>query len=410
MNSLFSLASGALLPDSIITKSSNFFSKNVCVILTLLLVLNGIHSKAQDVAPPFNFEASVFTDFGANPIGGIKRGSWGLGISDIGLSFNTENAHLWKGGEFYMQIENTFGAVPASAFVGDFQAFDNAEAGLNTCLYQLYYSQQLGKSRIIIGQHDLNSDFNVSETGGSFINSSFGIIPSISANMPVSIFPINTLAFIVHSRLSESIMLSAGIYDGDPGDFETNPYGVKWKLSADEGALAIGEFCFSTSSNAERMGAYKIGGYYHTSEFQSLTNPDVVTKGNYGLYFLGDQMIFSESEEQGLFAFVQAGFAPGDINFVDSYFGGGLLYRGLFPERNEEEIGIGIAHCSFNNSLVSASGGMLMAGETAIEFLYHFVINDHLEIQPDVQYIITPSGDSSISNPLIVFIRTSLNF
>jgi porin len=40
--------------------------------------------------------------------------------------------------------------------------------------------------------------------------------------------------------------------------------------------------------------------------------------------------------------------------------------------------------------------------ETTIEATYSFGVNSHLSIQPDLQYVMSPSGDPAIGNALVI--------
>jgi len=72
-----------------------------------------------------------------------------------------------------------------------------------------------------------------------------------------------------------------------------------------------------------------------------------------------------------------------DVVFPE-YFGAGVIYRGLLPGRDEDVIGGGIARAHLH------LGGKYR--EEAVEFFYKAKISDHLMIQPDFQYIASPSG------------------
>ena len=137
-----------------------------------------------------------------------------------------------------------------------------------------------------------------------------------------------------------------------------------------------------------------------------------VVEGNYGAYMLADYMVLPEgsNDGQGLGAFLQLGFAPGDHNFVDMYTGGGIHYTGLLKNRDEDVLALAFAQASFNNNLVNVSSGTLLGHETAIEFSYKVVLGEHFEIQPDLQYIINTGGDATLDNSFVGLLRTVVSF
>jgi carbohydrate-selective porin OprB len=63
---------------------------------------------------------------------------------------------------------------------------------------------------------------------------------------------------------------------------------------------------------------------------------------------------------------------------------GGLIYTGLIPHRDEDVLGTGVAWAELFR------GGNNQ--ETVFEFFYKAQITSWTSVQPDLQYIATPSG------------------
>ena len=101
--------------------------------------------------PALSFYGSYKGDFVSNLNGGIKTGSTYLGLADLFLELNTENAGLWKGGTFMLHGANTHGGEPSANLIGDLQVVSNIEAGNHTFLYELWYSQTFGNVHTTIG-------------------------------------------------------------------------------------------------------------------------------------------------------------------------------------------------------------------------------------------------------------------
>lgn len=110
----------------------------------------------------------------------------------------------------------------------------------------------------------------------------------------------------------------------------------------------------------------------------------------YGIYSDWEQMLIREDagapdDMQGLGFFLQyiSAYEKQDVVFPE-YFGAGLIYRGLLPGRDQDTIGGGIAHAHLH------LGGTF--SELAMEFFYKARLNNRFMIQPDLQYIVSPSG------------------
>lgn len=374
------------------------------IIFSLYFTLS--YTQDSTNADAFTFEASYSLDGFANFSGGIKKGAGALGIIDIALSINLEDLGMWKGGSLYTQVENTHGSVPSCDFVGDMQTFDNMDNGDNTALYMLWYKQEISKLGLTLGIHDLNSEFLASGYGGNFINSSFGVIPTASMNLPLSIFPKNALGGLIQYDFSDKFRFQTAVYDGDPGSFEDDRYNTKWKLSKNEGLLSITELNYKTIKNAQTTGSYKLGFIYHTANFILQDDSSKTHSGNTSFYAIIDQMFLPEKDDatQGLGGFLQLGYAPPAYNFNDFHVGGGVCYNGLLSKKGNDVLGLAFTLAHVSNKVQTAHD----SHETAIELFYTLTINDHISIQPDFQYIINPGTSKELNNAFVGLVRISM--
>jgi porin len=386
------------------------FYRQIFTVL-LLLIVPFLEIKAQEenrLSSAFEFETNIIGDFVVNFHGGIKTGTTYIGLESFSLLFDTEKAGLWKGGNLFIHALNTHGLGPSETLTGDLQVFSNIEAGNYTGLYEYYYSQEIGNFSAIIGQHDMNSEFAGTKYGGTFINSSFGIVPSISLNVPVSIYPVAAPCLLFKYN-SHNFTYKIAVYDGDPGNFETNRYDLQWSISPGQGFLTIGEVQYNRFKKENLIGMYKMGSYYHSGTFINYADTLLTKKGNYGLYFIADQALFASSLNagRGLCFFIQTGIAPSAFNRFDYYVGGGLRYHGILPKRYYDELGLAFAHISQGKYYVDLYEEALRY-ETALEMTYKFQFGEHYSIQPSMQYIITPGAVSGVENALVGLIRLNV--
>lgn len=342
---------------------------------------------------PFNFEASYIGDVVSNLSGGIKTGTTYLGLANLKAGFNTETAGWWKGGDAFVNIGNTHGGEPSRFLVGDFQGVSNIEAGNLTFLYELWYRQNFGNVRMTFGLQDLNADFATSENGTLFTNSSFGIHSSIADNVALPIFPLTALGANICWNISDTFLWEAAVFDGTPDDFETNPYNMEWKLSKNQGFLAVTEFQIKKSFIKGKSGSYKLGVYYH----QHNDTIDTEQK-NGGFYFVGDQQINNK-----LSVFSQIGLSPKRMNKNNRYYSIGLNYKGLINKRPEDQFGMAVAYAAIDGNSIGS--------ETVVELTYKIEINENIYVRPDIQYIIHPAGTANkLDNALVGFIRFGVDF
>ena len=115
--------------------------------------------------------------------------------------------------------------------------------------------------------------------------------------------------------------------------------------------------------------------------------------GNYGCWISGEQMLAKEScdvdDDQGLAAFGQWGWAPNDRSYVCRTYASGLVYRGLWNGRDRDLTGLGFTTVRFSAAMEGNNGS---TPETAVELFHKWRCSDNVSVQPDLQYIVNPSG------------------
>jgi porin len=326
-------------------------------------------------------------------------------MANILIGFNSEKAGLWKGGQLFINAANTHGGHPSGKLIGDFQVASNIEAGNHTYLQELWFKQAFGPVELTAGLQDLNVEFANTENGSLYLNSSFGIITTISCNVPAPVFPLTSLGFSLKWQISEKVIWLAAIYDGSPTDFEDNPYNVRWELNSDGGSLAISEMQYSTTLN-DYPGIYKLGLYtHHHSErlLEGSAEPETDFKTNYGLYAIADQTVWQASSgNQRLGMFIQLGLSPARFNQNYFYTGLGLNYSGLLNKQGDDVIGLALAHVGLQEDAHN---------ETTMELTYRVPLTPNIFIQPDFQYIINPAGTGErLDNCFAATFQFGLNF
>lgn len=359
-------------------------------------------SKSSNTKNLFQFEASYIADNVNNFSGGKNRGSVYLGMANIRILFDSEKTDLWKGIQFYINAANTHGATPSADFLCDMQIASNIEAGDHTYIQEVWLKQQIGDFEFTLGLQDLNVEFATSENAGLYLNSSFGILPIISSNIPASLFPLTTLGFTAKWNASENSSWLFAIYDGQALDFEYNPYNIKWQFSSEDGLLVISEFQQKMIIN-NHQGSYELGffsrSYTAEPEFESA---DSSNENTLGFYFYADQQVWEQANKNvGLF--LQLGYSPSKTSISKSYVGMGVNFTGFFSHSKTDILGLAFAHLNHNDNSV--------CNESIIELSWQKQLCDRIFIQPDIQYIINPAGeDSNINNCLVGVLRFGFLF
>ena len=106
------------------------------------------------------------------------------------------------------------------------------------------------KVSVLVGLHDFNTEFYVTDTSGLFLNPTYGIGTEMAAtgNNGPSVFPTSGLAARVALMPTPDTYVKAAIFDGVPGSVST-PRGTHVMFKDKEGALFVTEAGYQNDDN-----------------------------------------------------------------------------------------------------------------------------------------------------------------
>jgi porin len=218
----------------------------------------------------------------------------------------------------------------------------------------------------------------------------------------------------------------AGVYgqDRNSNQATNNQNGIRFALTDSSGMLVLSEagFLLNQGPNDKGLqGTYRVGSWLDTgnhttfasrADFANGTGPLQSVGVNYGVYGILDQQIYSENNQIISF-FVRSGGAPSNTNFVDYYAEGGFNFTGFIPGRDNDVGGIAVARSHVSNDFSDAQiaqGNSPSTAETFFEATYKFQLAPWWTLQPDLQYIVTPSGVEGSHNATVLGLRTTVAF
>jgi len=383
--------------------------------------------------------------------GGIRHNTATAGDLDLLLTIDGEKILGLKSSTFFVYGLGLYGEDP-SRNVGDAQTVSSLEAPNTWKLFEAWYQQNFFQERVsmLAGLYDVTSEFDVIRASSElFLNSSFGTGAEFAAsgkNGP-STFPSTSLALRGQAILNDSVVVRGVIADGVPGDPD-NPDGTQVMLQGKDGLLWGAEFSYYTfpkkrkkgdrkevlskrryrvnfqrvgrAAPMEYEGKYALGVWGYTTELEDASEVDgsgnpIRRDGTFGFYGLGEQQVYRETDDptQGLTLFARAGWADPRVNRFSQYYGGGAVYRGLFPGRPFDELGIGVAVAVNGSHYEQAQRSAAIPvdhTETAFELAYGINVAEAFLIQPDIQYVMNPGTNPSVANAFVLGIRLGVNF
>jgi porin len=318
----------------------------------------------------------------SNTRGGIstRNATQYQGLLNLALIADFEQLGLPFGGEFFIVGQNSHGQGLTEDFIGDSLVLSNIDTFDNRLQVGEYWWEFHfldGDVRVRLGKQDVNAEFLVVDLAGDFIQSGFGISP----NVAVPTFPDASAGVVVLTDLTDELQFKLGVWDGVPD-------GRSWGFSETGITLTAGELEYRYELGDGRLPGAIDGGMGYLSAGN--VSPGVHQSQGWAVYIDFEQILWRENpcdeeDEQGFGGFVQYSKAyPDDLAAFPEYFGAGLVYQGLLPGRDDDGFGTGVATTRLN------LGGT--GRETIVECYYKVAVRPGMVVQPDLQYIVSPSG------------------
>ena len=347
-----------------------------------------------------------------NPDFGKKRGAVVEGRFELFANVDLDKALGWQGAIFHVNAYQIHGEGLSSHELNNLLTVSNIEARPATRLFALWVQQSLFNDTLSlrVGQIAADDEFFVSQYAPLFVNSTFGWPAIMGINLPSGgpAYPAARLGARARLALSSQLVLSAAVFSGDPA---VNDSG--FDLHVDGDVLAISELAYSMTVFG-MPGTMKLGSWVHDGHFAdqrfdtahiSIADPAsggmaAQHRGDYGGYFILDQLLWRGSGESGLGGFFRVGGNPSDRNLIELHMDGGLTYAAPFG-RDGDTFGIGLSYEQVSATQRDLTldyrrrtGAMppLPDFESALEISYQAQLASWWILQPDLQWILHPGG------------------
>ena len=373
-----------------------------------------------------------------NTSGGIRTGAVYVGALRLQLTIDGEHLLGWRGATLFLSGLGTHGGHP-SRLVGDAQGVSNLEAPAGGQLYEAWLQQNLFDNRVstLAGRFDLNTEFYRLQSAALFLNGSFGVGPefSQSGRGGPSIFPDTSVGGRIAFKPFRDVVLRAAILDGEPVD---RPDGGERVFAKGDGLLLVGEAAFLSRPVSQEHplgrqfrigrgaalrpydGKLAVGGWYYTAKFDDITerSPDgrpVRRRGSGGAYLLVDQRVHggADPSSRQVSAFAELGVGDPRVNRFGLYAGGGVVFSGLFPAFDSDELGLAIAIARNGSHFIDLErrAAVPVTGtETTVELTELLQLGKHLALQPDLEWVTHPGTDPRTRDALAVALRFEISY
>ena len=332
-----------------------------------------------DESQAFSLYGHIDTDVISNLRGGLQSGTGAASIAVGGVTFAGDTLGL-PGSTFNLSAMAIYADDVNGRYIGAITNPSNIEGDVTRLVLDTAFWQQswlsepnLGLSTRL-GMFDLNSEFINTESAAQLINSSFGMDPSMTENFSVSTFPKNgsgLVASIGNSQTPDNapLALKVALFQGDV-ETQTRPFS--------QGLLSIAEAQWRPMDNsALKLGIWEKHGHDQASV--------------HGAYLSAETRFF-EHQDSSLDAFVRASYAdnntPPEQARPKNYWAAGLSWDAPLSTRPHDIFTLGCGGLQLEGGGADNSGH-----ERFFEVSYVAQLNPHIYLQPDLQFIQTPSGN-----------------
>lgn len=338
--------------------------------------------------------SSIVYDENINMVGGLKRGTVEQGRFDTNITLSSDPILNYPGGTLFFDFWLHRGSNPSTLLTGDLFVFDNLTTLYNlTEVASLWYEQKLGPLLTLkFGKMNASSDFDFTVTGNVLLNNAFGTIPTI---LGFPTYPTPTCGAILTINPKEWLFWRLGLFDGTPANLNyQGPFGPKTFFSnLGSHALILSEWegLFLRKSLDIRLGVA-----LNTMELHTFN-------GGYERAGINSYFSIEGSLSNDTKLMLQGGGCNGSVSSFEGYFGAGFLIQNLIHNSNiSDQFAVGIANGIFSKA---SRNPFTSSYSTALEATYNLTIYKYFQIQPDLQWIINPSGMNNINNDLVFTIR-----
>jgi porin len=152
-----------------------------------------------------------------------------------------------------------------------------------------------------------------------------------------------------------------------------------------------------------KEGRIALGAWAHSGDFDRFDGG--VEEGTYGFHFTAEQRLWARGD-RGLHAFVQYGWADQAVSDFAQHMGAGLVLRGTSDARSGDSAGLYATWADLSDE--PAAG--FDRDELAFDAYYRLELAPAVFVQPEIQYIVNPSGDPTIDNAIVGGLRVGVTF
>lgn len=381
------------------------------------------HSRGLVVDLGYKWDLLRVTD------GGRRRGGQPMGHVDVKLKGDGEKLAGWHGATAFVNFIYDRGGKINRDNVGSQLGVSNIEVPVDTTrFFQAWVEQSFadGEVSVLGGLYPIDTEFQVIESAGLFVQPPYGPAPDLALTRGPSIFNNPAVGVRVKWQSNElGVYAMAAVLDGMPGD-PRRPRGTHVRFQNGDGTMQIAEAGYRPTGGGqdgreadlkdgdESFGKFAFGYWRYTAKVDDLVDVDIagnpVRRNSSGWYALAERTL-ARWNTGNLAGFFRFGRTDGDSTAIRHTYNVGVRLRGVIPGREDDVFGVAQTRATVGNKFrrsQAAAGVATTTAESAVEITYRIQVSKSVAVQPVMQFYRHPGAASNVPNATVVGARLEL--
>lgn len=374
--------------------------------------------------------------------GGISSGSRSMSNLDLRARADLEKLAGWDGATAYLHVLDNRGTGINARHTGSLMGVSNIEVPVPTTrvfhawLQQNFFDEQFS---LLAGLYPIDAEFFTMDSASQLMLPPFGAPADLALTRGPSIF--NSSAFGLRAKwqsADRTRYLMGAVLDGIPND-PAHPKRTAIKFDRGDGIFSIAELGWMPLESGhtfepvdpagglktpavvghEKYGGvskYAIGVWRYGSRVDDQLDVDADgeprRRPSQGAYALAERTLFSLGDVGRDFTlFARYSRSDGDSTPLDRMWNFGARLRGPLASRPDDILSIGWAqsHLSSKYRDLQATAGTATASrETTLEITWRAAMTPYFALQPVVQSIRDPGGETGGARATLVGLRVEI--
>jgi porin len=362
---------------------------------------------------------------------------------DLRLKADLSKVANWDGATAYVHVLDNRGAGLNARRVGSLMGVSNIEVPTPTTrIFHAWLQQNFLEDQVSLlgGLYPIDSEFFVMDSAAVLLHPAYGTPADLALTHGASIF--NNSAFGLRLKwqsAKRTHYVQGALLDGIPND-PAHPKRTTIRLAKGDGVFAIAEFGWTpieyghvfepttptatlrtpglvTHEKYEGTSKYALGFWRYgnrvSDRFDPESSDNPLVHRTQGGYLLAERTLLNIGAGAGrdLTAFARYTLSDGYATEIDRSWNLGLRLRGPLASRPDDILALGWSSGRLSpqfRAAQAANGIETAVAEDALEITWRAAISKWLALQPNLQIVRHPGGDSASKTSTVLGLRFEL--